>query len=68
MRFPNSKFPNWVIVSDELEIIIHLIKGLSLLTRSLVIYYYRCDMDHWHSVQCIFIYLTFISLDKANHP
>ena len=37
MRCPKSRFPIWIIVFDELELIIFVSQGLTLSTASLVI-------------------------------
>ena len=38
MRCPKSQFPIWIVVFDELELIFHVIQGLSRLTASLVLF------------------------------
>ena len=43
MRCPKSRFPIWIIVFDELELIIFVSQGLTLSTASLVIII--CDVS-----------------------
>ena len=48
MRCPKSQFPIWIVVFDELELIFHVIQGLSLSTASLVFSYYK--MHPWKNI------------------
>ena len=41
MWCPKSRFPNWIIVFDELELIIFVSQGLTLSTASLVHVIYK---------------------------